>query len=191
MTAAAACALAACSDSVQPTAPEQAVFVGRIAGSDIAMAVVIEDGAALAYVCGGPQTLDTHTTWMRGAERGSAVSAQSATSSLTAVLSERTLDGTLVDTQGIHRHFSLTREDSASRAGLYESTEGACRTGVILFDATSGAAQGAGCDALGRRSQVTPVRPMTVSTNGLAAHAALSPERVLYVRPVRPALVAR
>lgn len=184
-------ALSGCSDSVQPSDPDRAVYVGHVAGSDLAMGVVIEDGSLVAYVCGGPSTLESHTTWLDGATQGSTVSARSARATIEAVASERSIDGTLVDSQGVRRAFSLSRAAEGSRAGLYESSEGACRTGVIVFDATSGAAQGAGCDGLGRRSQVTPVRPMTVSTSGLAAQASLAPERVLYVRPVRPTLTRR
>ncbi|MFO0563267.1 MAG: hypothetical protein U0269_34915 [Polyangiales bacterium] len=183
--------LAGCSDAVQPTDPDRAVYVGRIAGSDLALGVVVEDGALVAYLCGGPSTLESHTSWLDGASRGASLSAQGPRASLSAVANGQRVDGTLVDSQGVRWAFSLARAADGSRAGLYESREGACRTGVILFDAETGAAQGAGCDGQGRRSQVTPVRPMTVSTSGLAAQATLAPERVLYVRPVRPALTQR
>lgn len=179
-------ALAGCGEAVAPTPIDQSVFVGRVAGTDIAIAVVLEESSVAAYLCGGPTTLES-TAWLRGDAQGATVNALGERGALSAQIEGDSLRGSVVDAQGIRRAFAIGR--ATNGAGLFDNRDAACRTGVIVLDADRAEAQGAGCDGAGRRSQVTPIRPWSMGSHGLAAQTTLAPERVIYVRPVHPSLV--
>ena len=57
------CCLSGCAlESLDPEA-SQVTYWGKVENSDAVIAVTLTDRAAVAYVCGGELTRDTHTRW--------------------------------------------------------------------------------------------------------------------------------
>lgn len=169
---------AGCGDVATPAFPLREQFTGRVAQSDVAVAVVRDGSQVVAYVCGGDATLESHTAWYQGEMQGDRAVLRGARGELSLAFERDAVRGAV----GV---LAFRIERTSALGGLYEH-RGACRTGVIVFGGAEGdfAAQGAGCDANGRRSQVTPIRPMELLADGLAVVVDRDPTRTLFVRPV-------
>lgn len=176
-TALALCA-SGCGDVVAPAYALREQFTGRVEQSDVAVAVVRDGANVVAYVCGGASTLESHTAWYQGEMQGDRAVLRGPRGELAVAF-----DGDAVTGTSGALSFRIAR--TSALGGLYEH-RGACRTGVIVFSGANGdfAAQGAGCDANGRRSQVTPIRPMELLADGLAVVVDRDPSHTLFVRPV-------
>lgn len=114
-------------------APEAAtVHVGRAEG-DILVAVVVEDGAVVAYACDGKAAGVAVNAWFSGAVDGDAFSLTHATKpiTLTGSFTGDTLAATL-DLDGAAMMF--TAAPATGDAGLYEADDGDLRGGWIFTD---------------------------------------------------------
>lgn len=166
---------------VLPACGSDPALVGAIASTDARLSVATSGDRLVAYVCGGPQTLETHTRWFEGrAEEDGTFSLSKDEWVLAGTLSEGTASGTLQGPQGAA--LGWTAQDEGGSTGLFGGEgSGACRTGVIVFSADPAQIQGAGCDAAGRLQQVTPDGPITAGGFSVMADG-----RRLFVEPVTP-----
>jgi hypothetical protein len=178
-----------CGAAVTP-APLGAVYVGRVEGSDLALAVVVDGEQLVAYVCGGARTFDSHTAWYRGARTPGGASAElvGPRGALRLVWGDSDAEGVFVDANGQSFRWQIARVSEGSRAGLYDRSEPGCRAGAIVLDerGAESSVQGVACDPAGRRSQVTPIMPLVGRPEDGLALRLRAPSRVLVVRPVRP-----
>ena len=158
-----------------------AALVGAIDTTDARLAVARSDDRLVAYVCGGAQTLATHTRWFEGE------AAEDGTFSL--AKDEWVLAGTLLDgsASGILRgpgaaELAWAADLRGESSGLFDGEgSGSCRPGVIVFSADPLELQGAGCDESGQLQQVTPDGP--VRAEGFDVTAG---NRRFFVEPVTP-----
>lgn len=109
--------------------PDERVFVGSIDGTDAEVGLVVQDGAATAYVCGGDETRTTLTRWFEGAGERDAGSL---------VQDDWTLAwsgaaGTLTDPAGTESAWA--KEDQSRTAGVFDAEDSGCRDGAIVWDA--------------------------------------------------------
>lgn len=156
-------------ESVNPVAAEPMTVVGRVQDTDVAIAVVSDAEGSVAYLCGGPETLQPWTRWLTGA------------------------GGVLEDTEGHGWRVEIDDDgaggwvrppgegalpwqatEADGDAGLYSTVDEGCRTGVVV-DAAHGA-QGVWCSKQGSKQgyveQVTPVTP--ISSAGFLVEVELS-----------------
>jgi hypothetical protein len=141
-------------ESVDPVRAEPMTVVGRVQDTDVAIAVVSDGYGSVAYLCGGPETLQPWTRWLTGD------------------------DGVLEDTEGEGWRVELADDgvsgwarppgqgarpwqasEATGDAGLYTTVDAGCRTGVVVDAAHS--AQGVWCNDQGYLEQVTPVTPIS------------------------------
>jgi hypothetical protein len=178
-----------CGAAVSP-APLGAVYVGRVEGSDVALAVVVDGDQVVAYVCGGARTFDSHTAWFRGPRTAGGASAElvGPRGSLRFVWGDADAEGVFVDANGQSFRWQIARVSEEARAGLYDRSEPGCRAGAIVLDDRGGesSVQGVACDAAGRRSQVTPIMPLLGRPEDGLSLRLRAQSRVLLARPVRP-----
>lgn len=128
---------------------------GALLGTDARIAVVSDDTALVAYVCGGPSTLASLTGWFVGAADATHLESGGAILELTR--SSTGASGVLVDRAGVRHPFAAERAPADARGGLFEVVDRGCRAGVA-FDPVRGA-QGVWCDGEGRFAQVDPGAP--------------------------------
>jgi hypothetical protein len=153
-------------ESLDPVeAAQPLTVVGRVQDTDVAIAVVSDGAAGVAYLCGGPQTLQPWTRWLTGE------------------------GGVLHDTEGEGWRVEIDEDgaggwvrppgegalpwagaEAIGDAGLYSAVDEGCRTGVVVD--TADGAQGVWCSKQGYVEQVTPVTP--VSKGGFAVKVELS-----------------
>lgn len=172
--------LTACSGEPEPAAA--GTFIDRLPGVDPWLAVTIEGDQAAAFVCGGPETLSTHTRWMTAALDGDHMRFEEDGWVLDLSATDDTLAGSLVDPQGVTLTVSALRPEEPI-AGLFTAVDSGCRAGVIV--ATGEKAQGAWCDDLGNLSQVTPLMPLAQGPDGIEVVAVDAPggARNFFVHP--------
>jgi hypothetical protein len=157
-------------ESVNPVGAEPMTVVGRVQDTDVAIAVVSDAEGSVAYLCGGPETLQPWTRWLAG-DGG--------------VLEDTDGEGwrVEVDDDGAGGWVRPPGEgalpwqatEATGDAGLYSTVDEGCRTGVVV-DAAYGA-QGVWCSKQqggkqGYVEQVTPVTP--ISKAGFLVEVALS-----------------
>jgi hypothetical protein len=192
ITAALALSLTGCGASVRASDEARVEYAGRIGATELAVGVARDGARVVAYVCGGSSTIESHTAWYEGAVDESSRDARATLTgprgTLSLAFEGAAVSGSLVDAAGVSRSFRVARAEPEALGGLYEHRGAQCRTGVIVYEGAGGStlAQGAGCDASGRRSQVTPIRPMSLDARGLAVSLVDDPRSVVLVRPVRP-----
>ncbi len=194
ITAALALSLTGCGASVRASDEARVEYAGRIGATDMALGVTRDGARVVAYVCGGASTLASHTAWYEGVvDEAARVTLTGPRGTLSLAFDGAAVAGSLVDAAGVSRSFRVARAEPEALGGLYEHRGAHCRTGVIVYEGAdrSALAQGAGCDESGRRSQVTPIRPMSLDARGLAVSLVDDPRSVVLVRPVRPSSSTR
>lgn len=114
-------------------APATTVRVGQIDGG-LLIAVVVEDGAVVAYACDGTEAGVTVSAWFSGAatDDGFSLTHASKPFTLTGTFDGDALAGTL-DLDGAAMAF--TADLATGDAGLYEADDGDLRGGWIFTDA--------------------------------------------------------
>ena len=137
--------LADCSSTDDPDAqmdagdlqadPLARIATGVVTGTDIYVATLYEDDRAMAYFCGGPTTIATHTRWFSG------MPAQEGAFDLThdgwRVEFDASADGatgTLSDPDGEQYTFTTESTEDLSTGGLYMAQLDGCRVGVVVLD---------------------------------------------------------
>lgn len=173
-----ACAVAAASgcssEAVDPVAAvEPRTVVGRVSGTDVAIAVVSDASQSVGYLCGGPTTLSPWTRWLAG--DGALLVGADATWSVE--IDDGGLSGTVYPADGAPIPWQGAQ--ASGSAGLYTAVDAGCRTGVVVETETQ--AQGAWCNSQGWLEQVTPVTPISVEGFEVQVELA-SGERQLVVR---------
>ncbi len=160
-------------------------WVGRMDSSDAWVAIRADGGKLAAYVCGGPDTLETHTRWWSGAAAAD-VSLESDGWTIEATLGGGQAGGTLTDVDGNEEAFSLDELPDGGVAGLFTGFDSDCRAGVIVQEDES--VQGAWCSSDGLFAQVTPVTPVSMDGFEVTADTAIG-ERTFDVERVVPSEV--
>ena len=167
-------------------------YVGTVSNTDARIAVIRDHAGTLAYVCGGPDSMASHTRWLMAATGGNAVALEADGWRLELRLAGDALSGALRDPAGASVKVMATHPRDAA-GGLYGATTSDCRTGVIVYDGADGpAVQGVWCDGSGAIAQVDPIPPPKELTGaGFAVTAQpIAPEQ-LQVLPVLPADLLR
>jgi hypothetical protein len=169
----------------------EGTYIDRMPGVDLWVAVTVESEQAAAFVCGGEQTLETHTRWMTTSlgATGSSLRFEKDGWVLALEIVDDTLAGDLVGPDGAALAVAA-RASTAPLAGLYTAIDSGCRAGVIIADVE--AAQGAWCDTLDNFSQVTPLSPIERQPLGIEVTATDTPNgpHTFFVDLASPAAVA-
>ncbi len=129
-------------------------YVGALTGTDARAAAVVEGESVLLYRCGGPTSMAS-TRWLLGTRNGERISLAKDDARFEGRLEDGRLVGMFED--GTPLEGPVT--ERGGTIGLYQATDGACRTGVIVGP---GWIQGTSCDADGRLRQVSPDGPVAV-----------------------------
>jgi hypothetical protein len=134
------------------------VAVGRIEGTDAAIATLVDAQGAVAYVCGGPTTFESWTRWYHGSDDEGDADGEVALASADWLLEidDSGLSGSVLEPSGVAHAWSAT--PASEGTGLFTAVDAGCRAGVVVSGEES--IQGVWCDDLGRFAQVTPVLPI-------------------------------
>jgi hypothetical protein len=198
---ASACGGGAEPESVARELPRD-LYVGLVADSDAAVALVRSDTRWAAYVCGGPSSLSSLTAWFQGT-LGSAAS----TAGVSAELDEKRLQATITASNasgtlkvgGAEVTFTADRVADGGDAGLFQTVERGCRTGLIVPPKDLGTPQGVYCalESVGGRpipsvfEQVTPVLPIDPNERAVPVLVGVgTAARTLFLEPVALPLVS-
>jgi hypothetical protein len=136
-------------------------FVGRVTdqGQDAVIGVVSDSAGVSFYVCGGAASYATMTRWFLGdAAADGTLDLTSAGWHVTGNLNEGA--GQLQTDTGATLSWTV-RPTAGATEGLYQTLDGACRTGAVVGDFGDGTGtrlQGAWCDAESHFAQVTPIK---------------------------------
>lgn len=162
-----------CSAGGPPAGDEATVspglFTGALEGSDAKIALVRNDAAWAAYVCGGASSMSSLTGWFQGdlARGGGAVDARSDGKHLSAEFGAEAATGTVTVDGGEAVRFEASVVPEGVAAGLYQVVSSGCRTGLIIPPPGHGEPQGVYCADVGPSGerarlfeQVTPVAPI-------------------------------
>ena len=139
---------AACSSDESSTPPPStaqsaaAIYVGAVDKSEVKVGLVVENGKAALFFCGGPSSL-AQTKWLRGAAEPKRVVLSKDGWKGEANLTDGEATGTVDMASGTAVPFKATRVTGGSIAGLYESgadvKEGKAGVVVSAEDAAQGA----------------------------------------------------
>jgi hypothetical protein len=153
-----------------------ATWTGAAQSSDLALAVVEQDGAVTAYACGGPTSYASSTRWFHGTADASGRFAMTSDGWSIEGTTGTEATGTLTGPDGVAHAFSLAPRAQGSAEGLYSVQDAGCRTGVVVWGEDGGAlrAQGTWCDEADHFAQVTPVMPIDPSSGGVSVRVDLS-----------------
>jgi hypothetical protein len=147
-------------------------WAARLDGTDAWLAVSIEGNDSAAFVCGGPETLETHTRWMLGSAAGGRPSFARDGWTLEFEAGESEGSGQLVDPDGATISFTAeVIDEDDPLAGLYFGFDSGCGDGLIVLNGSSSEVRGAWCDTMGNRAQVTPIAPVQRTDEGIAVTA--------------------
>ena len=162
------------SEAVDPVGGlEPRTVVGRVEGTDVAIAVVSDASRSVGYLCGGPATLSPWTRWLVG--DGALLAGGD--ESWSVEIDDDGLSGTVYPHDGVAARWEGAEAEGSG--GLYTVVDAGCRTGVVVE--TESKAQGVWCNAQGYLEQVTPVTP--ISSEGFWVQVVLdSGARELEVR---------
>lgn len=115
--------------------PLARVATGVVTGTDIYVATLYEDDRAMAYFCGGPTTIATHTRWFTG------MPGQDGAFDLTRdgwrVEFDPNADGAtgaLSDPDGEQYAFTTKSTEDLKTGGLYRAQLDGCAVGVVVLD---------------------------------------------------------
>lgn len=171
---------------------EDGTYVARLSTSDAWVSVVVEGDVAIAYSCGGAESLEEQTRWMAGTVDGSRVTLdgegwtldlEEDAGRLTGALAGPASERFSVDAEAV---FEGERPDSLR--GLFTAVVDGCRAGVIIDE--DGGVRGAFCTEAGFLSQVTPVMPVQQTADGIPVEApGPNGVRTFAVQPVDVAAV--
>lgn len=121
-----------------PVAGQAVTYVGKVAGADALIAIVVHEGGAVGYSCGRGAALATHTGWyfteLAGpGPEGALRPARSAGGILfTAAITAAEASGTLALPGGTTLAFTAQAVRAGTKAGLYAREEAGVLTGLIV-----------------------------------------------------------
>ncbi len=100
------------------------VYIGKVAGTDAQIALLVENGQVLGYACGGNATWATHSSWFPTNDKsvlgdGSFTLIGANGHVLQGLYSATTAEGTLVLPDGTERSWSADIASENTPAGLY------------------------------------------------------------------------
>lgn len=155
------------------TEVEDGTYVARLSNSDAWVSVVVEGDVAIAYSCGGAESLEEQTRWMAGTVDGTAVTLDADGWTLDLEEEAGRLTGALAGPAGerfsVETEAVFEGERPESLRGLFTAVVDGCRAGVIIDD--DGGVRGAFCTETGFLSQVTPVMPVQQTADGIPVEA--------------------
>jgi len=183
--------------SPTPSPATTRVFVGEVTGTDAQVAVIATASHARLYFCGGDMSFATMTHWIPSAMLGGSqitpAPADSGGWSVAGQVDESGANGTVVMGAAGTFSFQANPVAQATIAGLYEA-QGPCgHLGVIVSQASPGAAattQGACLPAVGMGmasvEQVNPIHPVERTTDGSIRSWSTACRRSCRPPPPRP-----
>jgi hypothetical protein len=176
--------LAGCGDE----AAGAPAYVGRVTdqGQDAVIGVVNDSAGVSFYVCGGASSYATMTHWFLGAASGDGT-LDLATDDwhVTGNLNEGA--GKLETSTGATFSWAVrpVATTAGSIEGLYQTLDGACRTGAVVGDFGDGQGtrlQGTWCDAESHFAQVTPIKnPVLQDGEDIAVEVGTTAARTLVI----------
>ncbi len=184
--------VAACSsETVQPLESEivGGTYFGVVNGSDAVLAISVDGDIAVAYVCGGTESLETSTRWYRGTVTDGKATLEALTGqTLNVTFEGDEAVGTFIDWEGETFSFDALGETEDRFHELYMVLDSGCRTGVVVKKHAGGeeVVQGAWCNDLGIFEQVTPIAPIEVGAAQLSVEVSGLEPKTLTVTAVDP-----
>jgi hypothetical protein len=189
--------LASCAPEPEaPAAPGDGVYVGHVAGSDALVAVVARGGAVVAYTCGGPASLATHTGWFHPVDdpAGASATIPRARSAggleLTGAFTTTAASGTLRLRDGRTTAWRAERADPRTGAGFFTRGNGGELAGLIVANDGAMAGDRVATDGDGARASapITAPRPAP-SAPSVTGSVTVQSQRTAFtlVRTVDPA----
>ena len=178
--------LLACSSESEGTEPGPTPvgeWVGVLADGETWIAVSSDEQSVVAYVCGGDNTLATHTRWFVTPSGGSDLAFDHDGWRLETSLSDGDISGSLIDPDGLESSFAANHTAEGDPAGLFTAFDSGCRDGVIVE--SGGSSQGAWCDLLDNFGEVTPAMPIDASGFDVVAATPMG-DRMFFVEPLVP-----
>ena len=151
-------------------------FSGAIEGTNVFAGMVVQNGRLSFYTCGIEHTLNDHTAWWSAdipAEGGEIVVEHHAWTLRVTRIEDNSAEGMLTNPDGHNVPWRLNLAHPDTGAGLYAAPGDMCRHGLILVDdggAADPRAQGAWCEGEGVFLQVTPVRPLAITPQGVEVY---------------------
>ena len=186
-----------CSAGGPPTGEEATVsadlFIGALEDSDAKIALVRNDAAWAAYVCGGASSMSSLTGWFQGdaAATGRAVGARSDGKQLSAEFGDEGATGTLLVDGAEAVRFEASVVPHGVAAGLYQVYSSGCRSGLIVPPSGRGEPQGVYCADVGPSDQrvrlfqqVTPVGPIRLGDQNVAARVLDARSQIIQLEKV-------
>lgn len=174
-------------------------YMGKIDGSDAWLAISVSSSRAVAFVCGGPTTLTSHTRWLATTIDKDVSSMETDGWRLDVFVNDEWVSGDLTSPDGVGQGFQIdvvpgSSPESSSRAtddgitGLYAAMDSGCRAGVIVRGtADSFETAGAWCDSEGAVAPLSPALPLAVTELGLQVRAdTQGGTRVFFAPEVEP-----
>jgi hypothetical protein len=167
----------------------EGTWVSRVGTTDAWLAVTLQDTHAVAFICGGEQTLTTHTRWMYNTvdEHDEALAFEVEGWRLDLELTDPGAAGELTTPAGDVIGIGATLTAGNDLQGIYSSVNGGCRDGLIVIDSGDGPqAQGVYCDNRGHVRTAAPAEPLAEAgpdalTDGLPVVATSRSKRYEFV----------
>lgn len=164
---------------------DERMHVGTLAGTNVAIAAIVDGASLTIYVCGNEATLTTHTRWFRAVSitDGAFTGSDDAGWSVEGTVDEGIVRGTVTSADGTASTFEAAGVRKGSVSGLYTAVQDGCETGVIvqsnddaMDDEPDYDVQGAWCNAMAEFDQVIILQPVTLTANGGIDAMVLRPE---------------
>ena len=160
----------ACESEVELVDQQLMVGVAESEAQATSIALSLEDGHVVAYVCGEQASLESNTGWLEGdllADGSFELSANGL--HLRGTVNGDEAEGTLHNRAGVVLAWHADGAQGDLLSGLFVAAGAGCRTGVIVHSGEPGQApslRGSACREDGTRTQVTPVHPEAISKLG-------------------------
>lgn len=139
--------------------PDTVTYVGTVDGSDAVIGFAVRGDLVVGYVCGGPSTLSTLTTWLSKPEfDGTSFELSRGDGEVTGTLGDRVITG-VATVGGATHSFSASEVVAGGPAGLYGAglDDADCLTGVVVLpDGRTQGASTCGSTDIEDFNQVTP-----------------------------------
>jgi hypothetical protein len=139
--------------------------VSRVGDTDALLAVSIQDVHAVAFICGGEQTVTTYTRWMYNTvdEDDQTLAFEVDGWRLDLEIAEPGANGELTTPTGDIIGIGATLTPGTDLQGIYSSVNDGCRDGLIVMG-TGSEAVGVWCDDRGHMRPAAPSEPLGEAT---------------------------
>ncbi len=158
--------------------------VGDADGTDVVIGITTGASSGVAYVCGGPDTMRSHTRWIDLAPTALGLAGEADGWSIDGSETGDGWAGELISPDGETTPWSTTWAAGLVE-GLYDSDEGACRAGAVVLD-DGDRMQGVFCLTGSLSAQVVPVGQIVLQDGAIPVRALSNPPVEFTVTPAVP-----